>query len=57
MSDIEACLNIIEALRVGTCWCAKSDSTSGFWTHTAYCHSAIALLTKYGRYVPNETML
>lgn len=51
MDDIERCLNIIESLRIGTCWCERGVGNPNYWTHTGICQGAVELLSKYGRYV------
>lgn len=57
MDELERCLNVIEGLRRGTCWCEKGIGNPNLWGHTGTCQGAVDLLTKYGRYVPNEAKL
>jgi hypothetical protein len=57
MNDVERCLNVIEGLRLGSCWCERGLDNPNFTRHTGTCQGAVELLTKYGRYVPNEAML
>lgn len=54
MDEIERCLNVIEGLRKGSCWCERGIDNPNFWTHTGICGGAVELLEKHGRYVPKE---
>lgn len=53
MTELEQCLNVIEGLRRGTCWCDKSFLAI-YTFHTGTCQGAVELLSRYGRYVPEE---
>jgi hypothetical protein len=54
MNEIDQCLNVIEGLRRGTCWCEKGIDNPNYRSHTGTCQGAVELLTRYGRYVPTE---
>lgn len=54
MSDMDRALNVIEGLRIGTCWCGKGIDNPNYTRHTGTCQGAVQLLKAYDRIVPKE---
>lgn len=53
MSELERCLNVIEGLRRGTCWCGMGIGDPNYTRHTIVCMGAVELLERNGREVPS----